>query len=233
MTTARKSFLLSLVFHTLMGSLAFLVLIRMHTPPLMVKIPLKHMTLVSLSDSSATTKTEEIVAPEPSITPTMPIKPLNSKPILSDKSSISKPAPVQATPQQTLPQVPTVSVSPSIQPSVQNASVSEAVQMPSKPKIDIAAEKRAFFASLRSTIQTHLRYPSAARRRGMEGEVGVRFSLTNNGTISAISIQHGEEIFHTAVKTAVASASGINVPKNLVESLPMDIELVLEFKLNG
>ncbi len=233
MTAARKSFLLSLVFHTLMGSLAFFVLVQMRTPPPMVKIPLSHITLVSLSDSAPMPATEKIVSPKPDSTPPMPIKPLKSQPTPSAKALNSQPAPVQTAPSQTFVPIQTVSAPPSSQPSVQNAPAAEALQAPAKPKIDIAAEKRAFFASLRSTIQNHLRYPSAARRRGMEGEVGVRFSLSNNGTINAISIRHGAEIFHNSAKTAVASASGINVPKNLAESLPMEIELTLEFRLNS
>lgn len=233
MTAARKSFLLSLAFHALMGSLAFFVLFQMHTPPPMVKISLQHMTLVSLNDSAPVPKTEKIVSPKPDITPPMPIKPLKSEPAPSAKALNSKPSPVQTAPSQTLSQVQSVSAPPSSQPSVQNAPAAEAVQAPAKPKIDIATEKRAFFASLRSTIQNHLRYPTAARRRGMEGEVGVRFSLADNGTISAVSIRHGEEIFHNAVRAAVASASGISVPKTLVDSLPMEIDLVLEFKLNS
>jgi len=233
MTAARKSFLLSLVFHTLMGSLAFFVLLQMRTPPPMVKIPLQHITLVSLNNSTPIPKTETIVSPKPDSTPPMPIKPLKSQPTPSAKALNSQPAPVQTAPSQTLVPVQTVSAPPSSQLSVQNAPAAEAVQAPAKPKIDIAAEKRAFFASLRSTIQNHLRYPSAARRRGMEGEVGVRFSLSNNGTINTISIRHGAEIFHNSAKTAVASASGINVPKNLADSLPMEIELTLEFRLNS
>lgn len=233
MTAARKSFLFSLVFHAFMGSLAFIALLQMRTPPSMVKIPLQHITLVSLSDSAPIPKTEQVVSPKPAIIPPMPIKSLESKSTPSAKAQNLKPTPIQTAPRQTLSPVQTVSAPPSSQPSVQNAPAAEAVQAPAKPKIDIAAEKRAFFSSLRSTIQSHLRYPSAARRRGMEGEVGVRFSLAHNGTINAISIQHGEEIFHNAVKTAVASASGINVPKNLVDALPMEIDLVLEFKLNS
>lgn len=233
MTAARKSFLLSLMFHTLMGSLAFLVLIQMRTPPSMEKIPLQHITLVSLNDSAPIPKTEKVVSPKPDITPPMPIKPLISQPVPSAKAINAKVSPTQPAPSQALSQVQTLSVPPSSQPSVQNAPAAEAVQTPAKPKIDIAAEKRAFFSSLRSTIQNHLRYPSAARRRGMEGEVGVRFSLSGNGTIHSISIQHGEEIFHNAVKAAVTSASGISVPKTLIDSLPMEIDLILEFKLNS
>lgn len=233
MTAARKSFLLSFVFHTLMGSLAFYVLTQMHTPPPVLKIPLNHMILLSSSDSAPISKVLEVASPKPKTTPPMPVKPLTAQPKLPIKDLIAKSAPTQTAPAPIFVQQPVASASASVQQSAQNVPASETVQIPTKPKIDIAAEKRAFFASLRSTIQNHLRYPSAARRRGMEGEVGVRFSLSNNGTINAISIQHGAEIFHNAAKTAVASASGINVPKNLVDSLPMEIELTLEFNLNS
>jgi protein TonB len=105
--------------------------------------------------------------------------------------------------------------------------------MHAQPKSDFTAEKKSFFASLRTTIQHHLHYPTAARRRGMEGDIAVKFSLANDGTIHSISVQHGEAIFHNAAKTAVAAASGIDVPLTLTDSLPMEIELTLEFKLNG
>lgn len=126
---------------------------------------------------------------------------------------------------------PVVSTPPTLQHTVQTLPAPIAVA--SKPKIDIASEKRAFFSTLRSNIQRNLRYPSAARRRGMEGEVGVRFTLNDDGTIGSISVQSGESIFHNAAKAAVASASGIDVPKNLTESLPMEIDLMLEFKLKS
>ena len=67
----------------------------------------------------------------------------------------------------------------------------------------------------------------------MEGEVGVRFTLSDNGSISSINILSGDAIFHNAAKAAVASASGISVPKNLADSLPIDIDLTLEFTLKA
>lgn len=231
MTSARKSFLLSLMFHSLMGSLAFFVLSQMHTSPPRVKIPLQRMMLVSLSDSESAQKEHEISIP---LSETETIKPSPIQPILPLKALTAKPDASYAAPNNTSPAAAPVVSAPTVtQYTAQNSTSAEAVQTQPKQKIDLAAEKKAFFAALRSTIQNHLRYPSAARRRGMEGEVGVRFNLADDGTINAITVQHGEEIFYTAVKAAVASASGINIPKNLTNALPMEIELILEFKLNS
>ncbi len=225
MTTARKSFLFSLMFHTLMGSLAFFVLVQMRTPPPMVKIPLQHMMIVSVSHSEPAVKQPKISEPIPVITPQQPTqKPMVTQPIIPMKPVVSAVQSV-ATP------IPVISTPPVVQHTVQ--ALPTPIAVTSKPKIDVASEKRAFFSSLRSTIQNHLRYPSAARRRGMEGEVGIRFTLYNDGTIGSISVQKGESIFHNAAKAAVTSASGIDVPKNIASSLPMEIELTLEFKLNS
>jgi protein TonB len=229
MTTARKSFLVSLTFHTLMGSFAFFVLTQMGTPPPKIKIPLQPMMLVSLSYSKPAPKQPELSEPIPVVTPQPPTtKPMITQPIAPAKSI---PQSIQTVSTPVAAPAPVISTPPTVQHAVQN--IPTPLIAPSKPKIDLASEKKAFFSSLRSTIQNHLRYPSAARRRGMEGEVGVRFTLNHDGTINAISVQHGEALFHTAVQNAVASASGINVPKNLADSLPMEIELTLEFKLNS
>ncbi|MDD5159889.1 MAG: TonB family protein [Sulfuricurvum sp.] len=226
MTTARKSFLLSLMFHSLMGSLAFMVLVQMRTPPPMLKIQLQHMTLVSLSDSKPIPKRAEISEPTPAITPPQPtpIKPLVTQPIVPTKAINPQPiAPsVQA--------APTTLATPT--PIVTTAPVAD-VTPPPKAKINTASELQSFKASLRTKIKQNLRYPSAARRRGMEGEVSVRFTVFADGSIREIAVRQGEDIFHNAAKAAVASSSGIDVPKSLTESLPMEMDLILEFKLNS
>lgn len=238
MNTARKSFLLSLIFHALMGTSAFFVLTQMHTPPTLLHIPVRSMVLVSLSDSAPAPKQQEIADEMARIippSPPKPIRPFIAPPTLPAKALKPQPTaiPTQAVPSTAPSAVPLVSAPPLVQHRIPAAPSAEVVETPLKPKSDLTAEKKSFFASLRSTIQNHLRYPTAARRRGMEGEVGVRFTLGNDGTIDAITVQRGEAIFHNAAKTAVASASGIDVPKNLTDSLPMEIELTLEFKLNG
>lgn len=232
MTTARKSFLVSLTFHALMGSLAFVVLTQMRTPPPMVKIPLQHMMLVSLSHSEPTPKQPQISKPLPVVAPQPPaIKPMTTQPITPKTVIKSVEALPTPTPAPAITPPTAISTPPAVQHTVQ--AITAPAVVASKPKTDIASEKRAFFSTLRNTIQRNLRYPSAARRRGMEGEVGVHFTLLSNGEINAISIQRGEGIFHNAAIAAVNAASGIDVPKNLADSLPMEIDLTLEFKLNS
>jgi len=236
MTTARKSFLLSLMFHSLMGSLAFMVLVQMRTPPPMLKIQLQHMTLVSLSDSKPIPKRAEISEPTPAITPPQPtpIKPLVTQPIVPTKAINPQPiAPsVQAAPTTLATPPPIVTTAPALQHSIQTAPAAD-VTPPPKAKINTASELQSFKASLRTKIKQNLRYPSAARRRGMEGEVSVRFTVFADGSIREIAVRQGEDIFHNAAKAAVASSSEIDVPKSLTESLPMEMDLILEFKLNS
>lgn len=232
MTTARKSFLLSLMFHSLMGSLAFFVLVQMRIPPPILKIQLRHMTLVSLSDSKPIPKRAEFSEPTPAITLPQPApsKPLMTQPIVPAKAIIPQPIvpSVQAAP--TAP-TPIATTAPTLQHSTQTAPVSDVT--PPKPKVNTASELQSFKASLRSKIKQNLRYPSAARRRGLEGEVSVRFTVLGDGSIRDISVRQGEEIFHNAAKAAVSSSSGVDIPQSLMESLPMEMDLTLEFKLNS
>lgn len=235
MTTARKSFLFSLMFHALMGSLAFMVLVQMRTPPPMLKIQLQHMTLVSLSDSKPMPKRAEISEPTPAITPPQPtpIKPLVTQPIVTTKAINSQPiTPVQIAPSTVSTQISVPSTSQAVQHNAQTAPAAD-VAPPPRAKANTTSELQSFKASLRTKIKQNLRYPSAARRRGLEGEVSVRFTVFGDGSIHDISVQQGEGIFHNAAKAAVASSSGIDIPKSLTEALPMEMDLTLEFKLNS
>lgn len=105
-------------------------------------------------------------------------------------------------------------------------------QAKSQPKTDVSAELQAFKTALRAKIQQNLRYPSAARRRGMEGEVDVRFVLETSGSIRDIAIRNGESIFHDAARLAVASAAGMKVPEPLASRFPDELAVTLEFRLN-
>ncbi|MDP1784430.1 MAG: TonB family protein [Sulfuricurvum sp.] len=237
MNTTQKSFILSLIFHAMMGALAFFVLTRISTPPPMLKIPINKMMLVSLTKlpdsvkqhTRQTSSPQILKSPRPQLQKPLPQKETlvpPATPIIAPSSTKTVVAVSAVITSETPPHSATI-VAP------QSYITPTPSPIKAQPKIDLSAEKKSFFASLRTTIQNHLRYPTAARRRGVEGDIAVRFSLANDGTINSISIQHGEAVFHNAAKTAVAAAFGIYVPKNLADSLPMEIELTLEFKLNG
>lgn len=226
MTYTRRSFALSLTFHTMMGTLAFWMLTHMNPPPHVERIPFKIMAVPSIDDKIA-------IPASPPLSSTQPIP--SSKIVSEPIQPITKPS---LSPTPLLAEVPTLPVT---QPAVPIAAAkttvsaqSTAIASPTfESKPDKASEKRHFLTSLRSSIQNNLHYPPAARRRGMQGEIAVRFTLNENGSIGTINILGGESIFHNAAKAAVASASGITIPKNLTDSLPLEIDLTLEFTLKS
>lgn len=230
MNTVSKAFGLSLAVHSLMALFALLMLNAFHPPVKSFALPLKHMTLVSLPQISERcpspaalphhTETAEVI---PELLPKEPAAPRKVAPA-------SAPVQQQTPPSAALPS-PTP---PSAVSKPSHAAVSAPPQSPIKApsKADVSAEKQTFFAHLRTKIQQNLRYPSAARRRGMEGEVNVRFVLENSGAIRDITVRDGEGIFHEAAKIAVASASGVKIPEVLSDTFPTDVALTLEFRLD-
>ncbi|MDO9208546.1 MAG: TonB family protein [Sulfuricurvum sp.] len=232
MTPQTKAFGLSFALHTLMALLALFALTQMYPPVNLDIIPMKHVTLLTLSQvTPAVTEpmlssTPPTAVPIAAKIPPQPISklliPTKVQPVVTQTIAPSLPPVIQQTiPAETKPTMTAETKAPPVQASV-----------PTKPKIDITSEKKSFYASLRAKIQQSLRYPFAARRAGKEGEINMRFTLTDDGTIKGISVQHGEDIFHNAAKLAVASASGVKVPEVLSDTLPAEIDLTLEFKLN-
>lgn len=237
MTHARKSFTLSLTFHTLMGSMAFLVLTQMEHPPKIERIPLKIISMTQEAQRVSITPPQPSISKpieKPLLQPIQPTPPI-PQPIVS-KTIAAKPidTPITSLPQSISVPTPSPIFVAKSTPAVQTITpVPQVLTVPkSEPKPDLSNDKKAFLASLRSSIQNNLRYPSAARRRGMQGEVSVRFTLYPDGKIERISIAKGESVFHNAVQAAVASAEGVGVPKVIAPLFPMDLELTLEFNLN-
>lgn len=225
MTYTRRSFALSLTFHTMMGTLAFWMLTHMNPPPHIERIPFKIMAVPSINHI-ATPTTQPLSSIQPN-----PISKISPEPLQSiTKPSLSSAPTFAAVP--TLPVTQSAIPIPAAKQTI-TAQSTAATTPTFEIKPDVAAEKRHFLSSLRSMIQNSLRYPPAARRRGIQGEVQVRFTLNENGTISTVNILSGENIFHNAAKSALASASGINIPKNLTDSLPLEIDLTLEFTLKS
>lgn len=239
MNPISKAFGISLAFHTLMALIAIALLTAMHSPSEPFSLPLKHMTLVPLHESSDSAPTplhpvvEPAHAPSPEIVKS-PAQPLRANsPVLPETITPLVPQPAApsavSTPAATVPQA----AEPSHKASPASPSAKAAAPLPkAQPKVDIGAEKQTFFAFLRTKIQQNLRYPASARRRGIEGDVSVRFVMENSGMIHDIAIMRGESVFHEAAKLAVASASGVKVPDMLTDTLPAEIDLTLEFRLN-
>ena len=231
MTATKKAFTLSLSFHTLMALSALLVLSRSELSdhaPLDSKPMMLMVSLQSVAQTSAQMPSPAEPAPTESLAKPVPATPVQRVPQQQTKSETS--SPVAPLPSAALPKTAvaplTIPTAAAVLPAKTQAPVEE-------PKADRSAEKSVFYASLRSRIQQHLRYPPAARRRGMEGNVAVRFLLDSGGAIRDISVLRGEAMFHTAATLAVTSASGVKIPETLKNDFPNTIELTLEFRLKG
>lgn len=241
MNPQTKAFTLSFGFHSLMALLALWAMgfTRPAVPP--SETPLKTMMLLSLEayDSPAS---PGVSAPAPRQAAPMPPKPAFSEKTLNPPTPLqsASPKPIPAQPSAVLPATATLQTpsEPVVQPSVSQATTpapaiaAATAPKPEIPKTDLTAEKKHFYAALRSTIQNHLRYPVVARRRGMEGTVGVRFILNADGSVQNITLKEGPDVFHDAARMAVASASGIRIPDHLIAVFPSEIDLTLEFHLD-
>lgn len=239
--TASKAFGISFGFHLLMALLAVWVLSVTHPPMDAMRIPLKPMSLVSLSEPVPLPLSVPTVQKSSSETKPAPIKPLTPQPVISKPIVPAPPAPVQTA--QTLP-APAAGVAQNVansesttavlrsSPSAETKTAPLPAPAKERPKADTGAEMQAFKTALRAKIQQNLRYPSAARRRGMEGEVDVRFVLENSGTIRDINVRRGEGVFHDAARLAVTSASGMKIPESLAANFPEEMAITLEFRLN-
>ncbi|KFN40471.1 MAG: hypothetical protein JU82_02885 [Sulfuricurvum sp. MLSB] len=231
MTATKKAFTLSLSLHTFMALSALWILSRAelsdHAPlnskPMMLMVSLQSVAQTPLQMPSPAES-----APAENLAKPVPATPVQRVP--RQQTASETPSPAAVLPSAALPKA---AVSPVTVPTAAAVSPAKTQAPIEEPKADRSAEKSVFYASLRSRIQQHLRYPPAARRRGMEGDVAVRFLLDPGGAIRDISVLRGEAMFHTAATLAVSSASGVKIPETLKNDFPNTIELTLEFRLKG
>lgn len=240
MNARTKALGISFGFHALMALLAMTVVSINHAPKETMTLPLSKMVLVTLSDAAEPSPLpSQSLPPQPA--PAPKARPVVTKmPVSSVIPAPSAPTTLTAAAVPTLHQGMSQSTSDHPVSAERTAAAAPAqpiaaaapAQTKPAPKADLAAELQAFKTALRSKIQQNLRYPAAARRRGMEGEVDIRFVLETSGSIRDIAIRNGESIFHDAARLAVASASGMKVPDALASRFPDELSLTLEFRLN-
>lgn len=119
---------------------------------------------------------------------------------------------------------------------VQKRSVKKRVAKPkakaskaSSKKRANPAKKNAFLSKIRSKINRNKTYPRIAQKRGMQGSVKVRFTISRSGTVGNISVS-GPKIFHSSARKAVKKAFPISV-KNIPVTLPMTVNFTLRYQI--
>lgn len=91
------------------------------------------------------------------------------------------------------------------------------------------SDKKQFLATIKQAIKKHIVYPEAARRRNLQGDVGVDFVLLPNGSFGNIRITSGHSVFHRAAIDAIERTK-VAPPSSL--PLPLELSFTLTFELD-
>ncbi len=79
-------------------------------------------------------------------------------------------------------------------------------------------------------INENKRYPTSARRRGIEGDVDVKFIVLADGGVDGIEILQGKSIFNRATIAAIEDSFPMKVPNSLLQ-LPKEFTIKLVYML--
>jgi len=102
-----------------------------------------------------------------------------------------------------------------------------------EPQIDdglIKRETERYIAELMAHIEQYKWYPKAARRRGIEGEVIVRFTLYPDGTAHQLSVESGPSMLLAAARRAVERAMPMPIPPETIHC-PLECQFRMAFHL--
>jgi len=104
------------------------------------------------------------------------------------------------------------------------------------PKTQIQAQHNAnkdiFLYRLREEIEKHKTYPKIAARRGIEGSVKIKFTIDKTGAMKDLILDSTHKIFKKAVAEILDKVFPIEF--DFVDViLPMNVELMLEYKLKS
>jgi periplasmic protein TonB len=97
--------------------------------------------------------------------------------------------------------------------------------------------RQQYLSMVQSKIDSHKQYPMAARRRNIQGKVGVRFVIRGDGGVHSIQITQssGQSLLDDAAKRAVSSAAPFSRPpaQDFAGDIPfIPLELTIVFTLN-
>jgi protein TonB len=93
-------------------------------------------------------------------------------------------------------------------------------------------EYAGYLARVRERIQESLRYPPAARRRGVTGTVQLEISIGTDGAIAAVAVDtsSSHEILDRAAMEAARSTPRVPFPAD-VRPAPLRVRLPVRFEL--
>lgn len=92
------------------------------------------------------------------------------------------------------------------------------------------AGKELYLRALFSHIEAHKFYPPPARRRQLEGQVRVAFTIDRAGGVSDLKVSEGHPQLEAAARQTVLSALPLPVPAAGV-ALPFNLAYNMDFRL--
>lgn len=94
----------------------------------------------------------------------------------------------------------------------------------------IEQAKQEYLRRLMAHIESYKHYPRAARRRGIEGEVRISFTLHQAGRVSALVVDGEQRVLVSAARDAVEAAEPMPLPPASM-ALPWDVSFTMRFTL--
>ncbi|PLY16223.1 MAG: hypothetical protein C0631_04170 [Sedimenticola sp.] len=95
------------------------------------------------------------------------------------------------------------------------------------PNIDL---KKHYIAEILSRIEREKFYPNSARRKGIQGNIHVSFTLTCAGYAENIEINRGHKLLQKGALNAIEKAQPLPSPPEGVEC-PMNVTYAMAFQL--
>jgi len=150
------------------------------------------------------------------------VKHIKKKPKILEKKPISKP--IISKPQ------PKLQAKPDIIKTTQKIKPQNKEFIKEDKKELIQAQKQQYYQLIRELINQNKIYPKSARRRGVQGSVKVKFSISKYGDLLSINVLNGKKIFYKSVKKAINNTFPVLPPKGVFKD-SFELELKMVYKL--
>jgi periplasmic protein TonB len=109
-------------------------------------------------------------------------------------------------------------------------TIEKPILKPSLNKVQVEKQKKEYYSKIKQIINEHKSYPRIAVKRGIEGLIKIKFTLSNTGELLSYHIIEGKNIFKKSLIKAIQQSFPLLPPPNIFTS-DIDISLTLEYKL--
>lgn len=91
-------------------------------------------------------------------------------------------------------------------------------------------DQERYYSQIKKIINKNKSYPKVAIRRGIEGEVKIKFCISTKGELLSYEIIKGKKVFHKSIVKAIEQSFPIIPPKDIL-SKNLDLALTVQYKL--